>query len=46
MLISGRPVYDPNPLRLNPNPKKPVSGSCRVRGLGRALTALVLISLL
>ena len=42
MLLSGRPVYDPNPLRPNPNPKKPVSGSCRVRGLGRTLTPLIL----
>ena len=25
--LSGRPVYDPNPLRPNPNPKKPVSCS-------------------
>ena len=40
MLLSGRPVYDPNPLRPNPNPEKPVSGSCRVRGLGRTLTPL------
>ena len=39
--FSGRPVYDPNPLRPNPNPKKPVSGSCRVRELGRTLTPLV-----
>ena len=42
MLLSSRPVYDPNPLRPNPNPKKPVSGLCRVRGLGRTLTPLVL----
>ena len=40
MLLSDRPVYDPNPLRPNPNPKKPVSGSCRVRGLGQTLTPL------
>ena len=40
MSLSGRPVYDPNPLRPNPNPKKPVLGSCRVRGLGRTLTPL------
>ena len=38
--LSGWPVYDPNPLRSNPNLKKPVSGSCRVRGLGRTLTPL------
>ena len=38
--FSGRLVYDPNPLRSNPNPKKPVSGSCRVHGLGRTLTPL------
>ena len=38
--LLGRPVYDPNPLRPNPNPKKSVSGSCRVRGLGRTLTPL------
>ena len=42
VLLSGRPVYDPNPLRPNPNPKKPVSGSCRVHGLGRTLTPLLL----
>ena len=41
VLLSGRPVYDPNPLRPNPNLEKPVSGSCRVRGLGRTLTPLV-----
>ena len=40
VLLSGWPVYDPNPLRPNPNPEKPVSGSCRVRGLGRTLTPL------
>ena len=40
MSLSGQPVYDPNPLRPNPNPKKPVSGSCCVRGLGRILTPL------
>ena len=39
--LSSRPVYDPNPLRHNPNPKKPVSSSCRVRGLGRTLTPLL-----
>ena len=39
--LSGRLVYDPNQLRPNPNPKKPVSGSCRVRGLGRTLTPLI-----
>ena len=39
--LSGRPVYDPNLLRPNPNPKKPVSGSCRVRGLSRTLTPLL-----
>ena len=38
--VLGWPIYDPNPLRPNPNPKKPVSGSCRVRGLGRTLTPL------
>ena len=32
--LSGRPIYDPNLLRPNPNPKKPMLGSCRVRGLG------------
>ena len=41
MSLSGWPVYDPNPLRPNPNPKKPVSGSCRVRGLGWTLTPLL-----
>ena len=45
MLLSGRPVYDPNPLRPNPNPEKSVSGSCRVRGLGRTLTPLLSLSL-
>ena len=38
--LTDRPVYDPNLLRSNPNPKKPVSGSCRVHGLGRTLTPL------
>ena len=38
--LSGWSVYDPNPLRSNPNPKKPVSGSCRVRRLGQTLTPL------
>ena len=38
--LSGWPIYDPNPLRPNPNPKKPVSGSCHVRGLGQTLTPL------
>ena len=42
--LSGWPIYDANPLRSNPNPKKPVSGSRRVRGLGRTLTPLVLAS--
>ena len=42
--LSGRPIYDPNPLRSNPNPKKPVLGSCYVRGLGRTLTPLSMIS--
>ena len=41
MLLSGWPVYDPNPLRSNPNLKKPVSGLCRVHGLGRTLTPLI-----
>ena len=40
MSLSGRPVYDPNPLKPNINPKKSVSGSCRVHGLGRTLTPL------
>ena len=34
----GQPVYDLNLLRPNPNPQKPVSGSCHVRELGRILT--------
>ena len=38
--LSDRPIYDPNPLRPNPNPKKPVSASCRVRRLGQTLTPL------
>ena len=44
MLFSGQPVYDPNLLRPNTNPKKPVSSLCCVRGLGRALTALSTIA--
>ena len=35
-----KPIYDPNPLRPNPNLKKPMSGSCRIHGLGRRLTPL------
>ena len=42
MLLSGWPVYDPNPLRPNPNLKKPMLGSCRVRGLGQTLTLLTI----
>ena len=42
--LSGRPVYDPNSLRSNPNPKKPVSDSCHVRGLGWTLTPLIILS--
>ena len=42
--LSSRPVYDPNPLRSNPNPKKPVSDSCHVRGLGWTLTPLIILS--
>ena len=41
MSLSDRPVYDPNPLKPNRNPKKPVSSLCRVRGLGRTLTPLL-----
>ena len=41
MSLLGRPVYDPNPLRSNPNPKKSVSGSCHVRKLDWTLTALI-----
>jgi len=41
ILLSGRPVYDPNSLRSNPNQKKPMSCLCRVRGLGRTLTPLL-----
>ena len=40
VLLLGQPVYDPNPLRPNPNSQKPVLGLCHVRGLGRTLTAL------
>ena len=40
VLLSGRPIYNPNPLSLNPNSEKPVSGSCRVRELGWTLTPL------
>ena len=39
--FSGRPVHDLNSLRPNPNPQKPVSGSCRVCVLGRTLTPLI-----
>ena len=42
VLLSSWPVYDPNPLRPNPNLKKSVSGSCRVRGLARTLTPLAI----
>ena len=38
--LLGRPIYDPNPLRHNPNPQKPMSGLYRVRGFGRTLTLL------
>ena len=38
------PFMTQNPLRPNPNPKKPVSGLCRVRGLGRTLTPLSTIT--
>ena len=38
--LSSQPVYEPNPLRPNPNPKKPMLGSCRVRRLGQTLTPL------
>ena len=43
--LSGWPVYDLNPLKSNPNPKKPVLGSCHVRGLGQTLTPILLMSL-
>ena len=39
--LLGRPIYDPNSLRPNPNPKKPVSNSCCVCRLGRTLTPLL-----
>ena len=38
--LLGRPDYDPNPLRSNPNPKTPVSGLCHVHGLDRTMTPL------
>ena len=38
--FSSQPVYDPNPLKPNSNPKKPVSGLCRIRRFGRTLTPL------
>ena len=41
VLLLGQLIYDPNPLRHNPNLEKPVLGSCRVHGLGRALTTLL-----
>ena len=37
---SGWPVYHPNSLRHSPNPQKPMSSSCHVRGLGQTLTPL------
>ena len=40
MSLLGRPVYDPNPLRPNPNLQKLMLSSCCVRGLGRTLTLL------
>ena len=40
VLLSGRPIYDPNPLWHNPDPQKPMSGLCHVRGLGQTLTPL------
>ena len=42
VLLSGRSIYDPNPLKSNPNSKKSVSGFCRVHGLGRILTPLLM----
>ena len=38
--LLGQPIYDPNPLRPNPNPEKHMLGSCRVHGLGQTLTPL------
>ena len=38
--LLGQPIYDPNPLRPNFNSEKPMSSSCRVRGLDQILTLL------
>ena len=40
--LSSWSVYDPNPLRPNPDPQKPVLSLCHVCGLGRILTPLYL----
>ena len=40
----GWHVYDPNPLRPNPNPQKLVLGSCRVRRMGWTLTPLEILN--
>ena len=40
--LSDRPIYDPNPLKPNPNQKKPVLGSYRVCGSSRTLTPLLI----
>ena len=42
MLLSGRPVYDPNSLRFNLNPQKSMSCSCRICELGQTFTSLFL----
>ena len=41
--LLGRPIYDPNSLKSNPNPKNPVSSLYRVHELGHVLTTLVLM---
>ena len=41
MSLSGRSIYDPNPLRPNPNPKKLMLDSCCVCELGPTLTPLL-----
>ena len=41
MLFSSRSIYDPNPLRPNPNSQKLVSSSCRIYRLSWTLTPLI-----
>ena len=39
--LSSQPIYDLNSLRPNPNPQKPMSGSCHIHKLGWTLTPLI-----